>query len=189
MDKITIYENWIKPPKLVHYSNSIFECMTKEALICNFNFPEKYSKNDFYLFGKKVLNAGEMHHGKRFFFVDRFYSLLEFYSENNQISAYYFDLTLPAKIIDNNVYILDLKLDFFVLPDKKSYFLLDEDELEDAIKCNFFSNDEIEICLKTTNKIKNLIENDMFDNILTDFEHSNHSKWVRYSDKDFLLGS
>ena len=177
---ITIFENWLKPPQVVHYSNASLLEHRDNCLVCRFDFPDKYAKNDFYIQGKKFLHKGEMTWGKRFFYTDRYYSLLEFYSETGKLTAYYIDITLPACIKKNNIYIIDLKLDFIILPDKKTYILLDEDELEEAVQNNYFDPDEINICLKTRDFIKNNLDKHTFDNIFKNFDKSSSKKWKRY---------
>ena len=180
-NRIVVYENWIKPPKIVTYSNSRLLYRTGNALVCQFFFPEKYAGNDFYLAGKKVLSAGQMYTGKRFFYNDRFYSLLEFYSGEFELSAYYLDIVLPARFSKNNIYIMDLKLDFFILPDLKNYILLDEDELEEAVDKKYFTNEEIAVCLHTRDFIIEKLEAGRFQEIFFDYRKSQPADWLSYN--------
>ena len=177
----TVFEYWLKPPKIVKYSNSLLLSKSVDSLVCEFFFPEKYYNNGFFINNNKILSSGDMFRGKRFFWIDRPYSLLEFYSDKNALTGYYFDLSLPAKIIDNSVIILDIKLDFFILPNKKDYILLDEDELDDAIEKKLFSQDELLICNQTKDFIIRMIENNNFDSIFTDYQKTNSDDWERYS--------
>ena len=154
-----ITENWIKPPKIVQYKTAEFISYENKVLICKFYFNDKYLNNEFYINGVKVFNKGDMFYGKRYFFEDRFYSLLEYYSLDDKLVAYYFDIILPPKIENYTVFVLDIKLDFFIMPDKKNFFLLDENELEDAIKEKLFSEEEIESCYKTRDFIINKLKN------------------------------
>jgi hypothetical protein len=176
-----VTENWIKPPKIVKYSNSLIQSQDDTALCCSFYFPSKYSKNDFYLGESKVLNAGEMFLGKRYFFADRCYSLLEFYDVDEKLSAYYLDVTLPPLLFPLEVVILDLKVDFFIKPDKKEFFILDEDELEEAIEKGYFSDEELASCNETIDFIKGNLENGRFDAIFKDYKRSYANEWERYN--------
>jgi len=187
-----VVENWIKPPKIVQYTNSHLESYDGKTLICEFMFPQKYSFNDFYIYGEKVLNAGDMFYGRRFFYCDRYYSLLEFYSKDREITAYYIDLSLPALITKEDNYkvvILDIKLDFFIMPDKKKYYLLDEDEYIRAIESGYFTDYEINACNRTKEFILDKILRGRFDDIFKDYEKTDYSEWDRYKNisKTLLL--
>lgn len=178
-EKITV-ENWIKPPKLVQYNNAKLLSYDKGILICNFLFPKKYSENPFFINGEKILNAKDMYYGKRYFYPDRFYSLLEYYSSDDKITAYYIDITLPPFITREKVFIADLKIDFWIMPDKKNYIILDEDELNDAIKEKLFSDAELEKCYQTTNFIRERLDKGDFDSIFQKYEVSDYKDWERY---------
>jgi predicted RNA-binding protein associated with RNAse of E/G family len=176
----TVIENWIKPPVMVRYDNSILENFDGKTLVCEFNFPEKYSGNPFHIDGKKVLDKGEMFRGRRTFYSDRFYALLEYYSEDGNLTAYYIDITLPAIVRENNVLILDLKIDFWIMPDRQRYLILDWNEFDDAVKNNLFTEKEILCCTRTVDFIKNCLENKRFDDIFVNYEKTSPDKWDRY---------
>lgn len=187
-----VVENWIKPPKIVQYTNSHLKSYDGKTLICEFMFPHKYSFNDFYIFGEKVLNSGDMFYGRRYFYCDRYFSLLEFYSKDRNITAYYIDLSLPALIMKEDLYkvaILDIKLDFFIMPDKKKHYILDEDEYKHAIDSGFFTGNEISACNRTKDFILRKIQSESFDLIFKDYEKTDASEWNRYADisKTLLL--
>jgi len=175
-----ITENWIKPPKIVQYKTAELLFYEEKTLACQFYFNDKYLNNDFYINGQRIFKKGDMFYGKRYFFEDRFYSLLEYYSIDEKLVAYYIDITLPPKIKEDNVWILDIKLDFFIMPDKKTFFIMDQDELEDAINKNLFYFEEIEVCNKTKNFIIENLKNNKFDKIFTDYERGSYSDWKRY---------
>lgn len=175
-----VNEHWIKPPKVVHYTNAHILEYFDNTLICQFQFPDKYSTRDFYIGDIKVLKRHEMFYGIRYFYADRFYSLLEFYSKDGRLTAYYIDITLPAILEKDNVLIADLKIDFFIMPDKKTFYLLDEDELEEAKVKKLLSDEEISICNKVTEKIKSHIEGGNFDDIFTDYDKSSYKEWSIY---------
>jgi len=180
----TVYENWIKPPKIVKYSNSSLVSYDKEKLVCRFDFPDKYKNNSFYISGCKILDAGQMYWGRRTFYTDRFYSFLEYFSKSNELTAYYFDITLPSVIKKDNVLIVDLKIDFWVLPDKKTYILLDQNEFDEAVESKILYEDEITSCRNTTSLIKKFLDNKQFEKIFTDYEKGKYSDWLRY--KEYL---
>lgn len=177
-----VVEKWVKPPKLVKYENARLLSYNGDVLVCNFQFPLKYANNPFYINGKKILDEKDMIWGKRFFFKNRFYSLLEYYSIDDKITAYYIDVVLPPIIKKDIVLITDLKIDFWIMPDKKNYIILDEDELEEAIKENYFGKNELNACYRTMDFIKNKLEKDNFEGIFTDYETSGYEVWGRYED-------
>lgn len=175
-----VTENWIKPPKIVQYKTAEFLFYKDNILACQFYFNDKYLNNDFYVNGKKIFKKGDMFYGRRYFFEDRFYSLLEYYSIEDKLIAYYIDITLPPKIEEYVVWILDIKLDFFIMPDKKGFFIMDEDELLDSVKNNLFSKEELEVCNNTKNFILNKIKNNKFEEIFRDYEKGSYKDWKRY---------
>lgn len=180
----TIYECWIKPPLIVNYSNSKLISHEGDLLVCDFLFPKKYYENDFYVNGQKVLNKYEMYRGRRYFYSDRFYSLLEFFSDKGELKALYFDITLPAIIKEDSVIITDIKLDIFYLIDERKYFLLDEDEYEEAIRNNIYSQEEIDVCNETTAFIRDCILSDKIEDIFLNYRKSSPDKWDRYAKTD-----
>ena len=176
----TVIENWIKPPNLVRYDNAKLDYYDSKSLVCKFLFPEKYSGSPFLIEGEKVLDKGEMFWGKRTFYSDRCYSLLEYFSNEDELTAYYIDLTLPAILTEESVLILDLKIDFWIMPDRKRFMILDWNEFDEAIKNNLFSEKEINICTKTVDFIKKSLENKRFDDIFLNYEKTSPEKWDRY---------
>ncbi|HOV13696.1 MAG TPA: DUF402 domain-containing protein [Spirochaetota bacterium] len=178
--KSIVVENWIKPPKLVQYENAKLLSYENNELICNFLFPGKYSNSPFFINGEKILESKEMYWGKRYFYSDRFYSLLEYYSIDDKITAYYIDISLPAYIESSRVFITDLKIDFWVMPDKKRYIILDEDELQDAISENLFSEIELMACYETVDFIKSKLDKNNFNGIFNDYKISHYKEWERY---------
>jgi predicted RNA-binding protein associated with RNAse of E/G family len=178
-----VIENWIKPPKMVRYSNSVLDRFDNNELICRFNFPEKYRNNPFLINGKEILKKGEMMTGKRTFYSDRNYALLEYFSDDGRLTAYYIDITLPAILKRDSVTILDLKIDFWIYPDKINYIILDWNEFDDAVRDNLFSNEEITSCIITMDFIKKHLDNNNFDGIFTNYKRSSVNDWQRYKDK------
>ncbi|HBD93334.1 MAG: hypothetical protein A2015_10540 [Spirochaetes bacterium GWF1_31_7] len=182
----TVIEYWIKPPKLVTYTNSKFISHEKNTLVCEFLFPKKYYEKDFYLNGQKVLHKNEMYRGKRFFYADRFYSLLEFYSDDNILKAYYFDISLPAIFNTNSVLVTDIKLDIFYLIETDTIFLLDDDEFNEAVRDNLFTKNEIEASEKTAHFIVSCILRNKINEIFTDYEKTDPSLWERYNNNEYI---
>lgn len=69
----------------------------------------------------------------QFFFEDKKYSLTIFYDSNDHVLQWYFDIIADIyEMEDDTPYIDDMYLDLVVLPDGYSY-VLDEDELENAV--------------------------------------------------------
>jgi predicted RNA-binding protein associated with RNAse of E/G family len=180
IDEKTVIENWIKPPNIVRYDNAKLEYFDGKTLLCNFFFPEKYSGNPFLIDGKKVLEKGEMFWGKRTFYNDRCYSLLEYYSNRDELTAYYIDITLPAVLKSDNVLILDLKIDFWIMPDRQRFMILDWNEFDEAVKNSMFTEKEINSCTKTVEFIKNCLEKKKFEEIFSSYEKTSPEKWERY---------
>ncbi len=179
-DKNIIIENWIEPPEITQYRNAEFEKMDNDVLICNFKFPEKYSDNPFFVKGRRIFEPGQLYRGRRHFYPNRHYSLLEYYAKDNSLTAYYIDIVLPAKILLNKIYIVDLRIDFLVSSDKQRYLILDEDEFEEAVRMKFYTPEEIEACIRTSEWIKSRLDAKDFDSIFKDYEISTYVEWERY---------
>ncbi len=175
-----IIENWIEPPEITQYRNAIFEKIENDTLVCNFRFPEKYSDNPFFVKGRRIFEPGQLFTGKRYFYPNRHYSLLEYYSKEGNLTAYYLDIVLPPKILLNKVYIVDLRIDFLVSADKQRYLILDEDEFEDAIRLKYYTPEEIDACVQTTKSIKKHLDSHNFDEIFEDYDISTYIEWERY---------
>ena len=180
--KNIVIENWIKPPKLVQYQNARLLSYENNVLICNFLFPLKYSNNPFYINGEKILDEKDMFWGKRYFYADRFYSLLEYYSYDDKIMAYYIDISLPPFIEKDRIFITDLKIDFWIMADKKKYIILDEDELTDAMNEKLFNQKELDSCFETTDFIKKKLDHNNFEGIFIDYKTSDYKEWDRYKE-------
>lgn len=80
------------------------------------------------------------------------------YNESEEIVQYYFDITDKNTILDNGEsWFYDLMLDVVVLPDGKR-FLLDEDELAQALSDKVITREMYDKAYLTADKIKDEIE-------------------------------
>ena len=158
IQEITVTENWIKPPKMVTYTNSKLITRENNVLVCEFSFPHKYASKPFYVQGVRVLEANEMFYGRRTFYDDRFYSTLEFFDKNHMRKAMYYDITLPAILGANSCTIVDIKLDIFHIRSTHAIFLLDEDEFNGSYSKQSFTQEEIAIAKRTTTLIMSLLK-------------------------------
>ena len=101
--------------------------------------------------------------------IDNNYRLLEFYdynskvklstfyNENGEIIEWYFDISNEIGKENGVPYEEDLYLDVVVKPNGK-IVLLDEDELENALKTNDITKEEYEMAYKEANKLIDLSE-------------------------------
>ena len=93
---------------------------------------------------------------------DQNYWITVMYNELEEIVQYYFDITDSNTILDNGEsYFCDLMLDIVVLPDGKR-FLLDEDELEQALRENVITREQYDKAYTTASKIMDELD-DRFD--------------------------
>jgi predicted RNA-binding protein associated with RNAse of E/G family len=97
-----------------------------------------------------------------------------------KLTAIYLDITLPAILKKDSVWIADLKLDFWIFPDLKRYILLDEDEWHEALEAKLFSQPEIDVCHQTVSQIRDCLEKGAYPEIFTGYTRSDASHWDRY---------
>jgi predicted RNA-binding protein associated with RNAse of E/G family len=84
---------------------------------------------------------------------DQNYWITIMYNELEEIVQYYFDITDANTILDDGEsWFYDLMLDIVVLPDGKR-FLLDEDELAQALSDNIITREQYDKAYLTANKI------------------------------------
>ena len=86
------------------------------------------------------------------------YWITVMYNELEEIVQYYFDITDTNTILDNGEsWFYDLILDIVVLPDGKR-FLLDEDELSEALRDNIITRKQYDKAYLTANNIMKEID-------------------------------
>ncbi len=69
------------------------------------------------------------------------YIITKFYDENNGLIAVYCDVSRPVQSVEGGYTFVDLYLDVWMLPGQPP-ILLDEDELDDAVKAGYITQDE-----------------------------------------------
>lgn len=93
------------------------------------------------------------------------YCFTAMYDNKNNLIEWYIDITKTIKK-DNDSYIEDLFIDFVLLPNG-DFFILDEEELEDAYSRKIISGIEYKTVLRVkkelTNKLKNINMKELID--------------------------
>lgn len=74
------------------------------------------------------------------------------FDENDNLIESYFDITKENNIDAYNPYFIDIFLDVVIRNDKKIY-LLDEDEINNALNKNLITKEEYDLSYETANKI------------------------------------
>ena len=124
------------------------------------------------------------------------YSITVMYDENYKLIEWYFDIVKNIGLENNIPYIDDMYLDLVVRPNKE-YLVLDEDELYDALNKNEITKDDVDIALKTLDKlIKKYVEDfsyleeftnnmlDSFEVIKFEFEEKNNRVVLKDKNKE-----
>lgn len=97
------------------------------------------------------------------------YWLTVMYNKSGEIVQYYFDMTDGNNILDNGEsWFCDMYLDVVILPDG-AIFLLDEDELCQALYDNEITKDQYDKAYTTANRIINKYDRDI--EYLSDFSN------------------
>lgn len=80
------------------------------------------------------------------------YTINAFYNQNNEIVEWYFDVIKTSGIENNIPYIMDMYLDLVISLDGEVH-ILDEDELEDALKTNDITKEDFDMAYKVLNEL------------------------------------
>lgn len=101
--------------------------------------------------------------------LDKNWSLTTMYNENKEIVQWYFDITKKNGIDDNGEpFYDDLYLDVVVLPTSE-VFLIDEDDLEEALNKNIITKEDFELAYKEARNIMD--KKDLSVKTLTEFSN------------------
>lgn len=85
--------------------------------------------------------------------LDKNWALTTMYNENKEIVQWYFDITKKNGIDDNGEpFYDDLYLDVVVLPTSE-VFLIDEDDLEEALNKNIITKEDFELAYKEARNV------------------------------------
>lgn len=91
---------------------------------------------------------------------DKNYWITAMYDNNKKLIQYYIDISLENSInYDDDSFLYDLFLDIVLLPNNEM-FLLDEDELQDALKEGIINQKQYDLAYKIANKIMKDLRND-----------------------------
>lgn len=86
------------------------------------------------------------------------YTINAFYNQNNEIVEWYFDVIKVSGIENNIPYIIDMYLDLVISADGDIY-ILDEEELEEALNINDISKEDFDMAYKVLNKLLKKYDN------------------------------
>lgn len=89
------------------------------------------------------------------------YAITGLYNKNNELVEFYFDMTKENGIENGIPYIVDIYLDLVITPNNEKY-ILDEDELEEALNEKILGKVEFDLAYETLHRLEkkyNLQEN------------------------------
>lgn len=84
---------------------------------------------------------------------DETYAITGIFNENKELVELYFDMTKENGNENGNPYIVDIFLDLVITPTNEKY-ILDEDELDEALEKKFISNTEYDLAYKTLHRLE-----------------------------------
>lgn len=84
------------------------------------------------------------------------YVITKFYDHEENLIGIYCDISRPVKKIEDGFSFVDLYLDVWQPVDEKP-MILDEDELNEAVKLEYISHDEAESARKTATALVNVL--------------------------------
>ena len=89
------------------------------------------------------------------------YAITGLYNKNNELVEFYFDMTKENGMENGIPYIVDIYLDLVITPNNEKY-ILDEDELEEALNDKILGKVEFDLAYETLHRLEkkyNLQEN------------------------------
>ena len=89
------------------------------------------------------------------------YAITGLYNKNNELVEFYFDMTKENGMENGIPYIVDIYLDLVITPNNEKY-ILDEDELEEALNEKILGKAEFDLAYETLHRLEkkyNLQEN------------------------------
>jgi protein associated with RNAse G/E len=89
----------------------------------------------------------------KYLFYDQFFSIMEVHATTGDLLGFYVDLTTPVRKVDGEYYLTDLILDLWIFPDL-TYWVLDEDEWQQAIQGGWVSKEIQNTVRKTLKGLK-----------------------------------
>ena len=116
---------------------------------------ESFALNELSPKGKSIIDNN--YRLLEFFDYNSKIKLTTFYDDNLEIIEWYFDISKELGKENNIPYHEDLYLDVVVKPDGK-IILLDEDELEEALKQNEITKEEYETSYKEANNLISILK-------------------------------
>ncbi len=98
-----------------------------------------------------------LHHGYSCYFMERGFKVSKFYDHDGNLISWYCDIIKHTFDPETNSYVFtDLLVDVIVYPDG-SVRVVDLDELADAARDHLLTADDMQLALRRTDKLLNLI--------------------------------
>src|SRR5258707_3921628 len=85
---------------------------------------------------------------RKHYFYNEYFDVLAFYDLDGTLAGYYSDIATPLRKVGEDYYLIDLFLDYWVVPGKP-HLALDEDEFDAAVAAKVLTGEQIE-CARTT---------------------------------------
>jgi predicted RNA-binding protein associated with RNAse of E/G family len=96
----------------------------------------------------------------QYFPLGRNHSMTAMYNSRGEITQWYFDVAREPKLTEEGIpYFADLYLDVVVLPSKE-VFLLDEDELQEALDYGVITVDEYDLAKREAEELMKSVRDD-----------------------------
>lgn len=84
---------------------------------------------------------------------DESYAITGIFNEQNKLVELYFDMTKENGVEDGRPYVVDIFLDLVITPENEKY-VLDEDELEEALDRNIIGKAEFNLAYETLHRLE-----------------------------------
>lgn len=145
-----IYRKRIIPDECILLENDTLLYRDSEVLITKWNTIRP----------KKTL-----HHGYSCYFLDRGFKVSKFYDHDSQLISWYCDIIDQSYDPGTDTYVItDLLVDVIVYPDG-SVRVVDLDELADACRDQLITPEQMQLALRRTDKLLNLIYKNSFSRL------------------------
>lgn len=96
------------------------------------------------------------------------YAITAMYNEKEELVEFYIDIIKESGIENGEPYIIDMYLDLIITYENEKY-ILDEDELQEALRCDLISQNDYDIAKETLNLLLDKYESKEEFQKLVDF--------------------
>ncbi len=150
------------PGIIVVYRNHTSIEIKDNYVVVEWTYPHHNQSTGREYHGIQLAQAGDIYYGRAYYFLDHWYAITETYNKERTLTGFYCDIATPAIFCGNRLCVTDLKLDLWVRQDRHTYYILDEDEFEEAIAEKWITPPLAKAARHSLQSLIQMVEEDKF---------------------------